>query len=75
MRTLTNKQIAFFNELKEFMKEYKYTPTIRELGEYVGYNSPATTKLYLDTIEKKGYIRRINNRSIEILKEVVDENN
>ena len=69
MKTLTNKQIAFFNELKEFMKEYKYTPTIRELGEYVGYSSPATTKLYLDILERKGYIKRINNRSIEIIGE------
>ena len=75
MKPLTNKQIAFFNEFKEFIRQYGYTPTIRELGEYVGYNSPATTKLYIDSLEKKGYIRRINNRSIEILKEVVDENN
>ena len=64
---LTYKQLKFFNKLKEFMKEEGYVPTIRELGEYVGLNSPATIKTYLDILEKKGYIKRINNRAIEIL--------
>ena len=59
---LTYKQLKFFNKLKEFMKEKGYVPTIRELGEYVGLNSPATIKTYLDILEKKGYIKRINNR-------------
>ena len=65
---LTKKQRDFLNDLITFMNEKGYVPTIRELGDYVGLNSPATVKFYLGTLEEKGYIKRINNRSIEILK-------
>ena len=34
----------------------------------MGLNSPATVQYYLKRLEKKGYIKRINNRNIEILK-------
>ena len=65
---LTEKQRQFFEDLKTFINEKGYVPTIRELGKYIGLNSPATVKFYLGTLEEKGYIKRINNRMIEILK-------
>lgn len=66
---LTRKQLDIFNKLKCFIEEKGYVPTIREFGDYVGLNSPATVKFYFDSLEKKGYIKRINNRSIQILYE------
>lgn len=65
---ITNKEKEFLNDLSEFILKYKYTPTIRELGEYVGLKSPATIHYYLKRLEEKGYIKKINNRHIEILK-------
>ena len=70
MEDLTQKQAQFFNDLVGFIDDKGYMPTIRELGEYVGLNSPATVYCYLGILEKKGYIKRINNRSIKILKGV-----
>lgn len=66
---LTPKQLEVFTRLKMFIEEKGYVPTIRELGEFVGLNSPATVKKHLDDLETKGYIQRINNRSIKILYE------
>ena len=68
MKTLTNKQKQFLEDLITFMNEKNYVPTIREMCEFVGLNSPATIHTYLKILEKKGYIKRINNRSIEVLK-------
>ena len=68
MKILTEKEEEFFNNLCEFMLRYKYTPSIRELGKYVGLSSPATVHYHLKKLEEKGYIKKINNRYIEVLK-------
>lgn len=68
METLTKKQQQFLRDIIDFISLKKYTPTIRELAEYVGLNSPATIQYYLKLLEKKGYIERKNNRNIEVLK-------
>lgn len=68
MEELTFNEELFFKELKIYINEYGYTPTIREFGKHLELNSPATVYYYLKRLEKKGYIKRINNRSIEILK-------
>lgn len=69
MKELTYGEKTFFHNLKTFIENYKYVPTIRELGKYVGLSSPATVYFYLKKLEAKGYIKRINNRNIEILGE------
>lgn len=62
---MTISEIKFYNSLKEFVDTKGYVPTIRELGKYVGFSSPATTHYYLKQLELKGCIKRINNRQIE----------
>ena len=68
MEELTFNEELFFKELRFYIKEYGYTPTVREFGKRMGLSSPATVQYYLKRLEKKGYIKRINNRNIEILK-------
>ena len=65
---LTKKEEEFLNDLIEFTNTKGYTPTVRELGDYVGLRSPATVNYHLDMLVKKGFIKRINNRSIEVLR-------
>ena len=45
-------------------------PTIREIGKAVHVSSTGTVRDHLDALEKKGYLRRINNKSraIQILR-------
>ena len=64
---ITNKEKDFLDSLVEFINEKRYTPTIREMGEFVGLSSPATIHYYIKQLQNKGYIRRINNRNIQIL--------
>ena len=68
MEELTFNEKLFYKELKFYIKQYGYTPTIREFGKHMELNSPATVYYYLKRLEKKGYIKRINNRNIQILK-------
>lgn len=64
---MTDRQNEIFDKLVEFIEINGYTPTVREFGDYVGLNSPATIQFYFKLFEKKGLIKRINNRVIKIL--------
>lgn len=66
---LTKKQENFLSFLKEYLQERGYPPTIRELMDGLGFSSPSIVKKYLDTLERKGYIRRKYNspRAIEVV--------
>lgn len=68
MEELTFNEELFFKELKFYINQYGYTPTVREFGKRMGLSSPATVYYYLKRLEQKGYIKRINNRNIKILK-------
>lgn len=66
---MTERQTELFNKLKEFIRIKGYTPSIREYGYYVGLSSPATVEYFLKIFERKGKIKRINRRLIEIIEE------
>lgn len=69
MKRLTVKQERVLRELKKFIANNGYPPTIRELCEIMGLKSSATIYVHLDHLEEKGYIRkkRDKNRTIELL--------
>jgi repressor LexA len=47
-------------------------PTIREIAKELGFSSTGTVRDYLNILQKKGYLKRTNNKSraIELLKNV-----
>ena len=67
---LTDKQKKVLEFIRERVRE-NLPPTVREIGEHMGFSSTGTVRDYLNALEKKGYLRRRNNlsRSIELLKE------
>ncbi len=69
MEKLTTKQEAVLNELKKFMANKGYPPTVRELCELTNLSSTATVQVHLDNLVEKGYIRKEGekNRTIELL--------
>ena len=69
MEKLTNKQNVVLTELKKFMAENGYAPTVRELCQITNLNSTATIQVHLEKLVDKGYIRKQGekNRTIEIL--------
>lgn len=53
--------------IKNFINQYNYAPTIRQLCELTGLSSTSTVKARLDSLEKSGYIyidKDDNNKSL-----------
>lgn len=72
---MTPRQRTVLECIKTFQEKMGYTPSIREIGAYLGLSSSATIKFHLDNLEKHGYIKRINPRYIKIIKENEDDTN
>lgn len=68
-KLLTAKQQVILDFLKVQIRQKGYPPTVREICDAVGLSSTSTVHAHLETLEKKGYIRRspTKNRSIEVL--------
>ena len=65
---LTPKQEMILEYIKEEILARGYPPTVREIGERVNLKSTSSVFSHLETLEKKGYIRRdpSKTRAIEI---------
>ena len=65
---LTNKQQLILDFLRT-EKQKGYPPTVREICDAVGLSSTSTVHAHLETLERKGYIRRApaKNRSIVVV--------
>lgn len=69
MEKLTKKQNDVLVFLKKSIAKNGFPPTVREIGSALGLSSPATTHAHLNTLETKGYIKKVGskNRAIELL--------
>ena len=69
MINLTPRQRQILNFIKQEVQEKNYPPSVREIGNEVGLSSSSTVHSHLNTLEKKGLIRRdpTKPRAIEIL--------
>ena len=56
MATNTDKQQQILNFIENQVAKKGYPPTVREICEAVGLNSPATVHGYLKRLERDGYI-------------------
>lgn len=70
-QTLTAKQEQILSCIKQSLKDKGYPPSVRELCVAVGLSSTSTVHSHLNSLEKKGYIRRDPSkpRTIEVLDE------
>ena len=59
---LTARQISILDFIKTSTESQGYAPSMREIGDAAGLNSPASVKYQLDILEEKGFIRRDENR-------------
>ena len=66
---LTRRQKQVFDFLVEFINRSGYSPSFEEIGAGLGVSSLATVHKHLETLEKKGFVRRGYNqsRSLEII--------
>ena len=68
---LTKKQQVVYDFVRKEVKKNGYAPTVREICEGVGLSSTSTVHTHLESLQKKGYIKRFpsKNRMIEILED------
>jgi repressor LexA len=66
---LTRRQKQVFDFLVEFINRHGYSPSFEEIGAGLGLSSLATVHKHMETLEKKGFIRRGYNqsRSVEVV--------
>jgi len=55
---LTPRQREILNVISTSMQKRGYPPSVREIGEAVGLNSPSTVHNHLNTLQKMGFLRR-----------------
>jgi repressor LexA len=67
---LTKRQFQVLSFLDRFEKENGYCPSFDEIGKSLQLSSLATVHKHINTLERKGFIRRDYNRSRSI--EIVD---
>ncbi len=69
--TLNDRELAILEIIKKNIRTKGYPPSVREIGQAVGFSSSSTVHGYLKRLEKKGYLRRdpTKPRAIELLDE------
>lgn len=69
MNELSDREALVLKDCKEFIGRYGFPPSIRDIMEGTGINSTSLVRYYLNGLDEKGYIRRIEgiSRSIVIL--------
>ena len=65
---LSKRQQEVYEFIKRYIRDHGFPPSVREIGEAVELLSTSTVHAHLNTLEKKGMIRRLaaKNRCIEI---------
>ena len=66
--TLTPRQREILHVIEKSMQDRGYPPSVREIGEAVGLNSPSTVHNHLASLQKMGFLRRdpTKPRAIEV---------
>jgi len=79
MSTLTSRQAAVFEFIKERVQSRGYGPTVREIGEHFQISSPNGVMCHLRALERKGLLHRVRKhdraiaRAIELAPEIMAE--
>lgn len=59
---LTGRQREILDYLAACIKRSGYVPSVREIGRALGLSSPSTVHQHLSALERKGYIKRYDDR-------------
>jgi len=73
MSTLTKRQSEVLKFIRDFVKDYDYSPSCREIANGLNVSSPATIHQHLQTLKSKGFlnIEKDCARGLEINKELI----
>ncbi len=73
MGELTKKQSEILRFISDYVKEYDYAPSYREIGDNFKISSPATIHQHIQTLKSKGFldVDAQKARSIELTNKVI----
>ena len=71
---LTNAQDELYSWIKDFMKEFHHSPSIRQMMDAMGLKSPAPIQSRLKHLQEKGYIswQEGKARTLQIVDEILE---
>ncbi|WP_288236155.1 transcriptional repressor LexA [uncultured Prochlorococcus sp.] len=71
---LTDAQNELYAWIKEYMKEFQHSPSIRQMMQAMGLKSPAPIQSRLKHLQEKGYIswQEGKARTLKIIDEIID---
>ena len=71
---LTEAQNELYSWIKNYMKDFKHSPSIRQMMEAMGLKSPAPIQSRLKHLQDKGYIswQEGKARTLQIVDEILD---
>jgi repressor LexA len=58
MNALTVQQKRVFDFIRQWLAQYPYAPTVREIMRGLGYTTPSIVQFHLRALERKGFIGR-----------------
>jgi repressor LexA len=61
-QVLTWRQRKILQAIREYVQRHGSSPSVREIGKAVGLSSTSSVASQLDTLERKGYLRRDGGR-------------
>lgn len=67
MKEITEKQKQILDFIKDFHKGKGYPPTVKEIMTHFNFASPTSVTTQLMALEKKGYIKKNDNRARGII--------
>src|SRR5262245_19386595 len=77
--SLTKRQLAVFDFIRDQIQSRGYGPTVREIGAHFEISSPNGVMCHLKALEKKGLLQRVRKqdravaRAIELAPELIEE--
>ena len=73
-KSLTEAQDELYGWIKDYMKEFQHSPSIRQMMEAMGLRSPAPIQSRLKHLQEKGYIswQEGKARTLNIAEELVE---
>ena len=72
--SLTEAQNELYEWIKDYMKDFKHSPSIRQMMEAMGLKSPAPIQSRLKHLQEKGYIswQEGKARTLQLVDEIID---
>lgn len=72
---LTEKEIQALRTVRNAVVHGGLSPTVREVAKTLGFSSPRSAMLVINSLIEKGWLRRRDDNSLQILRDVLEQKN